>query len=496
VSSGVSGVLDEILRDEPARVALVAPDRSVTYAELDGLVDRAVGALLELGLTAGDRIAVSLPNDSRIVVLFHAAMRIGAVWVGIGRGMTAQERDAILADCRPRLCVGAGTTRHGGVVLSEDDWAARLTVATSRRIRGAADPHAPAAIAYTSGTTGSPKGVVHSQHNLLLPGAMLSATRGYGRTLRKADCLPMTTVNMLVLSTLTTCQAGGTAIISDFRRARPLAEWLQGTRATVWNGVPTLLYDLLRDDAIDRTALSGLVDLWSGGDDLSEDLRDAFSRTFALPIHGTYGLTEAPAVVAIEDLGAEHVPGSSGRVLPHLRVVTEKGGELCVGAATDGPYAGRYTPMLGYWETPEATAETLADGVLRTGDLGTVGASGDLFVRGRRKLVISRGGANVYPAEVEGVVAMADGVVACAVVGVPDERLGSRIGIVVQTDDTGRASAEALREQCAPALSRYKVPELWQLTTEAIPRNSMGKIDRRRVRDMAAYARLVGGQHP
>jgi long-chain acyl-CoA synthetase len=116
--------------------------------------------------------------------------------------------------------------------------------------------------------------------------------------------------------------------------------------------------------------------------------------------------------------------------------------------------------------------------------LGSVKESGEVFVRDRRKLVIVRGGANVYPAEIERVVQAFSGVLACAVVGVPDERLGSRVGVVVQTDGTSAPAEAALREHCASMLSRYKVPEFWRFTTSDFPRNAMGKIDRSQLQEL------------
>jgi long-chain acyl-CoA synthetase len=483
----VAAVLQRVLDEEPGRTALVAPDRTLTYAELDDEAARAAGALIALGLRPGDRIAVSLPNDSRIVSLFHAVMRIGGVWVGVGRALAAAEQQEILRHCGARFAIGClGGSRH----LSESVWQEALEAARPARGLPDVDPHAPAAIAYTSGTTGRPKGAVHSQHNLLVPGAVLSATRGYDHALRKADSLPMTILNLLVLSTLLTSQAGGTAVISDIRDARRIVAWLRDTGATVWNGVPPMLYDLAHDDAIGNDALDGLAEVWSGGDSLSEDIRAAVAGKFGRRIIGTYGLTEAPTVVAIEDPGAGHVPGGSGTVLPHLEVSTRPirdgavpadDGELCVTAAATGPYAGLYTPMLGYWQDPPATAKALRDGALRTGDLGHVDGTGQVFIAGRRSLVIVRGGANVYPAEIERVIGSCAGVVAAAVLGVPDDRLGARVAAVVQVRSGATEWPGRLREHCLGALARYKVPERWQITADPLPRNAMGKIDRPRL---------------
>jgi len=133
--------------------------------------------------------------------------------------------------------------------------------------------------------------------------------------------------------------------------------------------------------------------------------------------------------------------------------------------------------MLGYWNTPEATAQALPDGPLRTGDVGLVTADGEVYVTDRKKLVIVRGGANVYPAEVERVIAAYPGVLACAVLAAPDERLGARVAAVVQTGDNG-LDLDGLRLHCRERLARYKVPEAWRVSADPLPRNAMGKLDR------------------
>ena len=484
----IAEVLAPALAEAPDRPALVAPDRTLSYAELDAEANRAAGALRDLGLRRGDRIAVSLPNDSRIVVLFHAVMRAGGIWVGLSGQLAPPEQQALLDHARASIAIGCAAGPPSSAsrrTLTPPDWARALNGA--RPVPpGPADPHAAAAIAYTSGTTGQPKGVVHSQHNLLVPGAVLAATRGYDTALRKADSLPMTILNLLVLSTLLTSQARGTAIISDARRAGEVAGWLRATGATVWNGVPALLHDMARDPAIPSSSLDGLTEVWAGGDNLSEEIRAAFGHRFAPPLTGTYGLTEAPTVVAIEDRHAPHVPGGSGQVLPHLRVFTSPAGdgaaaeglgELCVTGRDDGPWAGVYRPMLGYWDDPQATARALAGGVLATGDLGTVSDDGQVSVRDRSKLVIVRGGANVYPAEVERVIGAHAGAVASAVFATADTRLGSRVAAVVQARGPG-LDVDDLRRHCLARLARYKVPETWHVTTGPLPRNAMGKIDR------------------
>lgn len=481
----VADVLDRGLAESPDKPVLIAPDATLTYAELDRAADRAAAALSDTGMAPGDRLAVSLPNDSRIVVLFHAAMRMGLIWVGVNQALTAAEQALVMDDCDAKLAIGVPEV-PGRMYFTEPEWAQAVDEVAGERPRIGVDPHAPAALAYTSGTTGRPKGVVHSQHNLLLPGAMLVASRGFDASLVKADCLALTILNLQVLSTLLVPQAGGTAAISDVRRSGEIVGWLREAGATVWNGVPPMLYDLAHDPAIEPTALDGLVEVWSGGDNLSEGIRADFTAKFTPPLCGTYGLTEAPTVVAIEHRAEPHTPRCSGTVLPHLRLTVldprDGLGELCLSAAGGSPY----TPMLGYWNNPDATAEVLVDGRLRTGDIGTVTEDGRVFVHDRRKLMIVRGGANVYPAEVERTLQAVPGVLAAAVLGVPDDRLGSRVAAVVQTSAPGVPSSEALTEHCRNLLSRYKVPQEWHLTTAPLPRNAMGKIDRTRVAELLA----------
>ena len=156
--------------------------------------------------------------------------------------------------------------------------------------------------------------------------------------------------------------------------------------------------------------------------------------------------------------------------------------EMCVAPQTEGEWAGVYRPMLGYWQRDDATADTLRDGRLHTGDLGFVDDEGFLHVRDRKSLLIIRGGGNVYPAEIERVLHELPEVEACAVVGLPDERLGERVAVAVQLRDGATVGEDELRAHCLDNLAKYKVPERW-LFVDDFSRNSMGKIQRR---DLAA----------
>ena len=484
---GIARVLDAALADDPGREALVTRGARLTYAELDRQANRAAVALRDLGVGTGDRVAASLPNEADVVVAFHGSMRLGAVWLGVNQALAPPEKRFLLDDAGATLLLAADDVAAGpdlGVrTLGVADWRAAVDAASDGGVDVDVDPLAPAGIAYTSGTTGQPKGAVHSQHNLLVPGAVLVEARGWGPDLRKGDCFPFTVLNMAVLTTLLVAQARGTSVVMDRIDAEGVAEWIRDERITVWNGPPALLHSLAGMDSVAADDLASLREVWTGGGPCPEVIRSAFEAKFGRPVLATYGLSEAPTVVAIDAPdGSDHAPDGSGRPLPHLRVRVTDGdgadlpagetGEVRVGPA-DGD--GRYRLMLGYWQRPEATDEVLAGGELHTGDLGFLDPDGNLHIRDRRSLLIIRGGANVYPAEVERVLLEAPGVGACAVLGVPDDRLGERVVAVIESTDG--IDEVAVRDHCLANLARYKVPERF-VVVPTIPRNPMGKVAR------------------
>src|SRR4051794_6062657 len=176
--SGIAGVLDTALRERPDAVAVQGRSGSLSYADLDAAADRAAAALWGLGMRPGDRLAASLPNDLDVVVAFHGAMRIGVIWVGIGEGLAAAEKQRLVDHCTPRVVLGTeefvDQVAAGGrspsftpvVAAGRDAQWAQLLAANGTPPSVEVDPRLPAGIAYTSGTTGDPKGIVHSQHNL------------------------------------------------------------------------------------------------------------------------------------------------------------------------------------------------------------------------------------------------------------------------------------------------------------------------------------------
>jgi acyl-CoA synthetase (AMP-forming)/AMP-acid ligase II len=490
LASTVGNSLDMAVAGDGERIAVIGPDRRLTYRELDAAVEAAAVALYGLGLRRGARLAVSLPNTTDIVVLFHAAMRLGSIWVGVNVNLAPPEKEFMIGDSGASILVataevidGLATTRGLVAKTSPQDVGIPGTGALEGDYPRPGDLFdEPAGIAYTSGTTGRPKGVIHSHRNLLLPGAVLIEARGYDSNLRRGDCAALTILNLQVTSTLLAAQAGGTQIVMDRVDPVGIADWIEREQINSWFGVPTMLHGLASDEEVKPSQLESLEDIWTGGAELPTPIRSAFERKFNRRVYSTYGLTEVPTVVAIEPREGLNREGSSGQVLPHLVVEivdaggalpSGKEGEIVVSGATSGPWGGAYRPMLGYRNHPRVNSPA-GEARLSTGDLGLVDDDGSLHVKGRRTSLILRGGSNVYPAEVERVILEVPGVIGVSVVGYPDEHLGQRVGAAVELNPDCEIDEEVILAHCRVSLARYKIPQRWIF--KSLPRNAMGKV--------------------
>jgi acyl-CoA synthetase (AMP-forming)/AMP-acid ligase II len=507
----IAELLDPLLVDHGDDPILVGRSARYTVAELERATNRAANALRSLGVKPGVRVAASLPNDTDIVVAFLGAMKAGAIWLGINRPLAPPEKTYMLRDSETEVFLGDAETVDrvdaGRADLPDlreviavggdtDPWASMLAAAETARPPVAVDPLTPAAIAYTSGTTGFPKGAVHTQHNLLLPGKV-GILRGTDPAIRSVIgvALPLTILNLMILGPVAAYQAGNPIVTMDRLDAVGMAEWIHAEKISTFAAVPAMVHDLLTHPDVTDEMLTTIDAIGVGGADLPDAFRRLYESRFHRRIGSSYGLTEAPTAVTVEDVGTEPVAGASGTALPQLKVhiISEGGedvgpgevGEVCVGPAAEGPFADVYRPMLGYWNRPEETDRALRGGLLHTNDLGMLDEGGNLHIKDRRNDLIIRGGANVYPAEIERVLHDADGVAACAVVGRPDERLGERVVAFVQCEPDVVLDGEALRERCLTNLARYKVPDTVEFVT-SFDRTPMGKIRKGPLRERAS----------
>ena len=514
----VAALVDIAAQRHGAALALADRRARFTFVELREAVDRAADVLARCGVGPLDRVAISLPNTVDVVVSFLAVMRLGAIWVGINTHLAPPEKRFLLEDSGAALlvtteAVASSITAADGLptVVVEIDrpggwWAAGDP--TPRAV-DAIDPFGPAAIAYTSGTTGRPKGVVHSQHNMLLPGAML--THVEPTPLVQGVCLPLTILNLQVLGTVQPLLSGGATVPMDRIDPVGVAAWVADFGVQRMYSSPATVYDLLTRADIDPASISTLVDLGVGGAKCPDGLRERYRERFGKDFSVGYGLTEAPTGVTGGSAppGTPPIPiGSAARPRAHVDLTIrdadgkvlgpDEEGEICIGAAGAGSFAGCYSTMLGYWNHPDATATALRDGVLHTADVGKIDADGNLWVLDRKSDLIIRGGANVYPAEVERVIEALPGIAEVAVVPRDHERLGEEVVAVVMAAhdvDPGRLDRTALVEACAGELARYKIPVEWY-SVEQFPRNAMGKVVKPMLRQWLRDGHWPSGSRP
>jgi len=511
----IAALLERLVRDEPDKVILVGRDARLTARQLDEAAGRMADVLGRLGVVPGTRVAASMPNSAAIITAFLGAMRAGAIWLGINRPLAPPEKAYMLSDSQAAVFLGdaAMAAQVRGVTGSlpdlahvivcepgtaDDELAALLADADPGVAAAPVDPLGPAAIAYTSGTTGFPKGAVHSQHNLLLPGAVAAHRASLAPPIPNAVLgvpLPLTILNLMVLGPLSSYQTGTPMVAMDRVDGLGMAEWIHREKITNFAAVPAMVHDLLTNPEVTDEMLSSIVAIGVGGADMPDAFRRLYEERFGRRVGTGYGLTEAPTSVTGEDVMKPPVPGTCGPALPQVSVhiLDDDGnelpvgevGEVCVGPATAGEFADVYRPMLGYWNKAEETARALRGGLLHTGDIGCLDADGNLFIKDRKNDLIIRGGANIYPAEVERVIHDLDGVAACAVIGVPDERLGEIVVAFVEAMPGRTVDPSSVTAHCAANLARYKVPEAVHLV-EAFERTPMGKIKKTVLREIAA----------
>jgi acyl-CoA synthetase (AMP-forming)/AMP-acid ligase II len=297
----------------------------------------------------------------------------------------------------------------------------------------------------------------------------------------------------MVLGPALIYQSGGCLITMDRVDPVGLAGWVRDERINAFAVVPAIIHDLLTHPDVKASDLDTLERPGVGGADCPESTRALYRERFGRDVRIGYGLTEAPTSVTQTNPDEPQIPRTCGSALPFVSVRTRgpdgldvpvgETGEVCVGPSASGVLAGVYTTMLGYWNKAEATAEALRDGLLNTGDLGSFDENGNLFIRDRRSDLILRGGANVYPAEVERVLAEDPRIAACSVLGCADARLGERVVAAVQLEPGATVTGEELADLCRGQLARYKVPSEFRFVTE-FPRTPMGKIRKRDLREL------------
>ena len=479
----------------PDAPAVRLGERTLRYAELERLAGAMAALLRERGLRRDDRVGLMLPNVPEFPIAYFGALRAGGIVVPMNVMLKRREVAYHLEDSGARLLLAwheldeeaaAGTAAAGAELLAVEPRG--LAALIAERAAAASEPPAPTAgddtavILYTSGTTGRPKGAELTHANLHGNAEVVARTVsrvGPGDVV--LGTLPLFHSFGQTVSMNATLLAGAClTLVPRFEPGEALAT-IERDRVTHFYGVPTMYGALLRHPGRERRDTSSLRLCISGGASLPVEVLRGFERAFGAPVLEGYGLSETSPVACHNHPGRERRPGSVGTPLEgvEVRVADESGTELPPGEVGEILIRGPNV-MKGYWRRPEATAEALRDGWLRTGDLATRDEDGYLRIVDRKKDMILRGGYNVYPREVEEVLFEHPAVREAAVVGLPDARLGEEVGAAVVLRPGERVAAEEVSAFARERIAAYKYPRrVWFV--DELPKGPTGKVLRREI---------------
>ena len=444
-------------------------------------------------------------NSPEFVQVFFGAAKIGGVIVGLNWRLVADELSFILTDSGAETLffgaqfndVVADLHARGAEGTAVKRWiyvgdpADRPEFADDyREIQASASPAAPEIAAsdddllfimYTSGTTGLPKGAMHTHGTTLWASVTALITADVRFDDRYLISLPLFHVGALNPLLSTFHKGGSVVLMSQFDPTR-IWEVFGEERITVTLAVPAMLNFMLQTYDAGTHDISSLRWVMSGAAPVPKTLIEKYAA-LGIEIHQVYGLTETggPACLIAPDEAVKRA-GSTGKAFFHteVRVVDESGKPIAAGETGEVHVSAPHL-MRGYWNRPDATAETIVDGWLHTGDVATVDEDGFVYIQDRIKDMIISGGENVYPAEIENVIAGMPGVTEVAVIGVPSEKWGeSPLAVVVKNDES--LTAQQVLDHCQGKLAAFKQPKLVEFT-DVIPRNPTGKVLKRILRE-------------
>lgn len=517
IDHSIGAALRRAARLWPQGEALVAcaEGRRLSWQQLDRETDRLAAGLLALGLVPGDRVAIWAPNCLAWTLLQFATARAGLIFVTFNTAYRRSELAHVLALSGARMLVSVAG-------FKDIDYAAELAAINAPSLRWrvmldappppgwlafdalASDDLAPLAgvapqaadpvnIQFTSGTTGRPKGVTLSHHNILNNGAAVGRNAGIAAGDRVCIPVPLFHCFGMVMGNLACVAHGATMVYPDrgFSAAATLAA-IADEACTHCYGVPTMfiaMLDALDGAAYDLGALRGGI--MAGSNCPVEVMRRVQSRMHMRDVTIAYGMTETSPVSTqtLPDDPFEARIASVGRVLPHIEVKIVDAEGQTVARGSEGELCTRgYSVMAGYWGDPEATARAIdTEGFMHSGDLAVMDAAGYVAITGRSKDMIIRGGENISPREIEEHLYTLAGVQDVAVVGVPDAKFGEAVAAWIVTAPGQTLSAEAVRDHCRGAIAHYKLPSRVRFV-EALPVTPSGKVQKFIIRNIESEA--------
>ena len=508
---------------------IVYEDESYTYNEVHAQVRKLAQYLVEQGVKRGDRVAISTRNYPEWVVTYWATVSLGAACVGMNAWWTPVEMDYALGDSEPKVLIvdderleryhQVPTKRNTHVISVRSDrelpaggvrWTDVMAKADPGSLPPAdIDPDDDATIFYTSGTTGFPKGAqLHHRGSVInvmnIASMTAAASAGIAKAVAAGDlasappappALPPVFMAPTPLFHVTACNCilhpatlvGGTVVLMYKWDPGRALELIEREKCTNFSGVPTMGRELLMHPDWKKRDTSSLAAISGGGAAVQPDLVEKIDKELetGTPTTG-YGMSETHGIItANTSLWYTSKPSSCGPAVPTLetKLVDEEGRELPRDPNITGILCVKGAVVIkGYLNRPEATADSIKDGWLNTGDIARIDQDGFIYIVDRAKDMVIRGGENVYCSEVEAVIYRHDAIAEAAVFGIPDERLGEEVAACIVLQPGKSVSEDELRKFLGESLAKHKIPARFWFRGEPIPRNASGKFLKRELR--------------
>ena len=508
---------------------LVSNDERRTYADAHREVASIANWLISRGVNPGERVAIAARNYPEWLLVYWACVATGITVVGVNAWWVEDELEYGLSDSQPKVifCDEERLARFQNI----RDRFPEMTVVGIRQPAPAdgvidyaevkatggdlpdvrVDPDSDACIFYTSGTTGFPKGAqltqrgcVHNIMNLAFASrlATLATARIQGVEPPDPESAPIGAsllTTPLFHVTANNCVAHGSTLTGGklvfMYRWDPLEALriIEAEKITAMTGVPVMAREIISHPDFDQYDTSSLLSLGGGGAQVQPDLVQKIDDAVAARPGTGYGMTETCGIIT--SISGDYFidkPASCGPAMPvfETKVIDGNGNALPRGQA--GELWVRGAPVIkGYINRPEATAETITDGWLHTGDVANIDEDGFIFIVDRVKDMVLRGGENVYCSEVETTLHRIDAIAECSVFGIPDDRLGEEIGVSIYLKEDTSLTADELRAFCQTHMARHKVPRYIWFSNDPLPRNANGKFLKRELRDTLDLADAV-----
>ncbi len=507
-------LLEDSARKYPSKAAFTFGDVTLTYAQVNGAANQVANGLRSRGIVPGDKVGLSCFNLPYFPIIYFGIIKAGAVVVPLSVLLKTDEIEYHLSDsdAKAYFCF-TGTDdlpmgqmghaafsrlpgcEHFFMIMQRADMPSSVEgTATLGSLMAGQSPlfdtyysqaEDTCVIVYTSGTTGRPKGAELTHSNLLLNAILSSDLQGMRSEDVTLIVLPLFHIFAMTVLMLAGIYRGASAILLPRFDAEAVFGHLQKHKVTVFAGVPTMYWGLLNyaDPKFDYDLIAKTLRICaSGGASLPVKVLEEFEARFKVPIIEGYGMSEGSPVVTFNQVDLGRKPGSIGKAVwgVQVKLVDPDGKEVPAGEKGELLYKG-HNVMKGYYKKPEATAETIQEGWLHSGDIATMDEEGFYFIVDRTKDMIIRGGLNVYPREVEEVMIKHEGVSLVAVLGVPDEEMGEEIKAYVVLKEGYNPSEADLIAWTKEHIAAYKYPRYVEFMT-ALPMSATGKILKKELR--------------